>query len=720
MTVLKRILLLTTFTCLTSLIFAGDGMWLPFLLKTLNESEMQAMGMKMSAEDIYSVNQSSLKDAIGHFGGGCTSSVISKDGLLLTNHHCGYGYIQQFSTLENNYLKDGFWAKNKGEEIPCPGLVITFISSMEDVTSIILDGVADDLSPAERQSAVDKNINAYKETVSLKDYESMTIKPFFEGNQYIKIVTVDYSDVRMVGAPPSAIGAFGVDSDNWVWPRHSADFSLFRIYAGPDNLPAAYSADNKPYEPKKFLKVSMKGIKEGDFTLVFGFPGRTDEYLPSYAVEQVVDVLDPARIQIRDISLKVMDQEMRKDEEIKIKYARKYARLSNYWKKWQGEVLGLTKSNAVEKKQAYEADFKAQLAKNPKLKSKYGDVLPQFENLYAEIEPYALAREYYSEICLRNVELLGMISRLDSYLDLYRNNGEEAFREKKDRLVATFRSFYKDYNKDIDQKIFELLMAKYVQDLEPRWQPAALKSELETCDGKVDIMAYRVYNYTLLLDSTKLFGLFNAPAKDIETILMQDLGFKLGKGFIDNYKVNISPQYNELNDKIDQLKCHYMQAQMTVFKDKTFWPDANSTLRVGYGKVEGYEPKDAVRYYYLTSTEGIMEKYVPGDYEYDVPEKLLTLIKNKDYGDYAINGKMPVCFIGSNHTTGGNSGSPVLDAEGNLIGLNFDRAWEGTMSDINYDISLCRNIMVDTRYLLFIIDKFAGADYLLNEMEIVK
>lgn len=718
---LKRILFLTSFSLLTTVLLAGEGMWLPFLLKTLNESEMQSMGMKMSAEDIYSVNQSSLKDAIGHFGGGCTSSVISKDGLLLTNHHCGYGYIQRFSDLENNYLKDGFWAGSKDEEIPCPGLAITFISSMEDVTDQILKGVGENLSPAERQSAVDKNINAYKENITLESYESMTIKPFFEGNQYIKIVTVDYTDVRMVGAPPSLIGAFGVDSDNWVWPRHSADFSLFRIYAGPDNKPAAYSPENKPYQPKKHLKVSLKGVKEGDFTLVFGFPGRTDEYLPSYAVEHVVDVLDPARIQIRDISLKIMDKEMRADEEIKIKYARKYARLSNYWKKWQGEVLGLTKSNAVEKKKSYEKEFTDRINKSPKLKAKYGDLLPKFEQVYADIAPYSLAREYYAEVCFRNVELFGVIARIDRWIDTYHNNGEEAFKEKKESIVNYLRGFYKDYEKEIDKEVFEQLMGKYMSDLDEKWHPAALKEEMETCNNQVPAMAYRVYNYSILLDSSNLFALFRAPAKDIETILNQDVGFKLGKGFIKNYNNNISPTYNELNDEIGQLKRKYMQAQMEVFSEKKFWPDANSTLRVAYGNVHGYEPKDAVQYHYLTTTRGIVEKYKPGDYEYDVPEKLLDLIEKKDYGQYADeNGEMPVCFIGSNHTTGGNSGSPTLDADGNLIGLNFDRAWEGTMSDINYDINLCRNIMVDMRYVLFIIDKYADAGYLVKEMDLVK
>lgn len=721
MILLKRILFLTSFSLLTTVLLAGEGMWLPFLLKTLNESEMQSMGMKMSAEDIYSVNQSSLKDAIGHFGGGCTSSVISKDGLLLTNHHCGYGYIQRFSDLENNYLKDGFWAGSKDEEIPCPGLAITFISSMEDVTDQILKGVGENLSPAERQSAVDKNINAYKENITLESYESMTIKPFFEGNQYIKIVTVDYTDVRMVGAPPSLIGAFGVDSDNWVWPRHSADFSLFRIYAGPDNKPAAYSPENKPYQPKKHLKVSLKGVKEGDFTLVFGFPGRTDEYLPSYAVEHVVDVLDPARIQIRDISLKIMDKEMRADEEIKIKYARKYARLSNYWKKWQGEVLGLTKSNAVEKKKSYEKEFTERINKSPKLKAKYGDLLPKFEQVYADIAPYSLAREYYAEVCFRNVELFGVIARIDRWIDTYHNNGEEAFKEKKESIVNYLRGFYKDYEKEIDKEVFEQLMGKYMSDLDEKWHPAALKEEMETCNNQVPAMAYRVYNYSILLDSSNLFALFRAPAKDIETILNQDVGFKLGKGFIKNYNNNISPTYNELNDEIDQLKRKYMQAQMEVFSEKKFWPDANSTLRVAYGNVQGYEPKDAVQYHYLTTTRGIVEKYKPGDYEYDVPEKLLDLIEKKDYGQYADeNGEMPVCFIGSNHTTGGNSGSPTLDADGNLIGLNFDRAWEGTMSDINYDINLCRNIMVDMRYVLFIIDKYADAGYLVKEMDLVK
>lgn len=719
---MKKIQITLTFLLIFSIskiAVAGEGMWLPFLLKSLNESEMQSMGMKMTAEDIYSVNKGSLKDAIAHFNGGCTSEIISNEGLLLTNHHCGKRQIQSHSSVENNYIDDGFWAMNRSEEKANPGLWVKLISSMEDVTKTVMAGLKDKMTPEERQSAIDKNINDLKASMNLGKFEEVTVKPFFKGNQYIAIISVTFNDIRLVGAPPAAIGEFGKDTDNWVWPRHSGDFSLFRIYVDKDNNPAEYSADNVPYTPKHFLPVSLDGVAEGDFTLVFGFPGRTNEYLPASAVKQIVEVIDPARIKIRDASLAIMDKAMRADLKTKIQYTSKFAGISNAWKKWQGEVLGLTKTKAVDKKRKYEAEFTEKVNDKRKLRKKYGKIIPELDRLYAEIEPIAVAREYYAEIFFRNVELARQTNSIFRMVSTYKENGEEGFTKIKDRTKASWGRFFKDYNASIDQDVFEALMKMYVEDLPAEYLPDFFKMELETCNNDMNILAQRLYKYSVLVNEEKLMQFLETPPALMNEVLNSDNGYQLLASFSAMYREKIAPKYGELKDQIDALERDYMKAQMEVFTEKRFYPDANSTMRVHYGNVEGYEPKDAVRYYNKTYLKGISEKHIDGDYEYDAPDKLLELYDTKDFGPYAENGKMPVNFIGSNHTTGGNSGSPAIDAHGNLIGLNFDRAWEGTMSDINYDRSICRNIMVDARYILFIIDKFAGAGHLVEEMKLV-
>ena len=699
-----------------NVLMAGEGMWLPLLLKALNEQEMQDMGMKMTAEDIYSVNKGSLKDAIVHFNGGCTSELISDEGLLLTNHHCGYGQIQSHSTLENNYLRDGFWAMNKSEELPNPGTVATFIVSMEDVTEQVLNGVKDNMTSKERQSAIDKNLDAVKSGKEVASYDDVMVKPFYKGNQYFLFVTRTYKDVRMVGAPPESIGKFGSDTDNWVWPRHTGDFSLFRIYAGPDNLPAEYSKENKPFKPKHFLPISMDGIEEGDFTLVFGFPGRTNQYLPSYAVEQTVDVLNPAKIGIRETALNIIDKYMRQDEKTRIQYASKFARVANYWKKWIGESTGIKATDGVGKKHKLEKSFTEKVSAKKKTMIPYREILPRFEKLYKDIEPYALSRDMYNEIVFRNVELLRNMSYLGRLVSTYENNGVEGYNGYKNRLSGYMGDFFKNYNSTIDKEVFAALIEKYTAEV-----PIAALSDplVPMLRNGYEGLANSVYDNTMFTNAeatNKVFAM--APEKAIEAI-KNDPAYHFSKTLTEAYNKNVEPKYTELNTEISDLQRIYMKALMEVFPEKRFFPDANSTMRISYGKVNGYIPRDAVYYTPVTYLDGVMAKYKPGDYEFDVPEKLRELHSTKDYGPYAEDGKMPVCFIGSNHTTGGNSGSPAIDAHGNLIGLNFDRVWEGTMSDINYDPSICRNIMVDIRYVLFIVDKYAGAGHLVEEMKLV-
>ena len=695
---------------------AGEGMWLPQLLKALNEGEMQTMGMKLTAEQIYSVNQGSLKDAIVHFGGFCTSELISSQGLLLTNHHCGYSEIQAHSTLENNYLKNGFWAKSHAEEKANPGLYARFIERIDDVSSIILEGAKDDMTPEELQSLVDKNIEAYRTANPVDKFQELLIRPFFEGNQYFAFRTIIFNDVRLVGAPPESIGKFGADTDNWVWPRHTGDFSLFRIYAGPNNEPADYSENNKPYVPKHFLPVSMDGISEGDFTMVFGFPGRTDQYLPSQAVRQIMDVQDPAKIEIRDVALKIMDKYMRADEKTRIQYASKYARIANYWKKWIGEITGLEKTNAVGKKLELEETFTKRVNASPALWGQYGHLMKKFGEKYAAIEKYAYTKDYYDEVVRRNVEILTVASVLDRLIGRYENNGEAGYTEFKDRVMPYLDSHFKDYNPELDKEVFIALSNLYRNNVDKEYCPTGFMVTSKTLEPALGDMFQRsAFGNQASLNAI----LGESPEKAIEK-LKEDPIYILYSDWKKIYDTKVAGPYNELNAEIQLLQKRYMRGLMDVFPEKKFWPNANSTMRVTYGQVKGYKPRDAVYYNPITYFDGVVEKYVPNDYEFDLDEKFLDLYRNKNYGPYAdATGSVPVCFLGTNHTTGGNSGSPAIDANGNLIGLNFDRVWEGTMSDINYDPSICRNIMVDIRYVLFVIDKYAGAKHLIDEMKLV-
>lgn len=693
----------------------GGGMWIP---TELNESEMKQMGMKISAEDIFNPNSPSIKDAIAHFGGGCTSEVISSRGLLLTNHHCGYSQIQSHSTLENDYLKDGFWAMNGAEELPNKGLTATFIIDIKDITDKILQGVSDEMTEEKRQEFIKSNIEIISKNVVKESYQDVLIRPFYKGNKYYQFITETYRDVRLVGAPPSSIGNFGVDTDNWSWPRHTGDFSLFRIYADKNNKPAEYSSENIPYTPKHFLPVSIKGIEEGDFTFVFGFPGTTDEYLPAVALEQTLTTINPARIGIRDVALKILMNKMKKDDATRIKYASKYARISNYHKKWTGESLGLKKSGAVDLRKKYEQEFTQRIEKDPALKAEYGGLLKELSELYQGKEKYESAEIYFDEAIYRNSETFRIALQLQQLLNA---KGTADYASLKTRLINYLKGLYKDYDANLDQEVSLALINLYTKNVPAEFLPeTVIQIDAAAFQNSVLTGKQTINGVSILEDTQKAFEndelLLSALENDP---LMQEIGL-IQKA----YENKVSPKYTAFSNQINQLQRKYMAAQLEVFKDKKFFPDANSTLRVTYGKVNGYKPEDKPRYEAVTYLDGVMEKYKPGDYEFDVSPKLIELQKNKDFGPYGVGkkkkAKMPMNFIATNHTTGGNSGSPALDKDGNLIGLNFDRVWEGTMSDLHYDPEICRNIMVDTRYILFIIDKFAGAGYLLDEMKIVK
>jgi len=687
------------------------GMWIPSLLEGMNEQEMQQLGSKMTAEDIYSVNNSSLKDAIAHFGGGCTSEIISPNGLLLTNHHCGFGVIQSHSSVEHDYLKDGFWAMSYDEELPNESLSATFIKRIDDVTSLVFQGITDEMDEAAKMKLINQNIQKATKSVQKEEWQDSNVKSFFKGNQYLLFVTEKFTDVRLVGAPPTSIGKFGADTDNWMWPRHTGDFSMFRVYADANNRPATYSKENVPYKADHYLPISLDGVEESDFTLVFGFPGRTNEYLPAVAVDQIVNVLNPAKIEVRDNALKIMDSYMRKDDAIKIKYASKFASTANYWKKWIGENQGIHQTNAIAKKKELEAEFSKIVVEKDLVG--YATLLADFEELYKEIASVSLARDYWIEVVYRNVELLGITFRAFQLEQAFLRGGEPAFEQARTATLNRLKGTYKNYSATVDQPVFEKLVALYAEKVPKEFLPESF-NELD-----FKALSTSIYATSKLLTLEGAEELLSGSAEEVVKKLNADNAYVFGKDIHTIFYSKIEPEFQQLNMQIGAVQKEYMTALMTVFPNKRFPPDANSTLRVNYGMVQGYEPKDGIYYMNKTYLKGVMEKYVPGDYEFDVPQKLQELYKAKDYGQYAENGKLPVNYLSTNHMTGGNSGSPIIDAHGNMIGLAFDTTWEGTMSDLYFDADIVRSISVDIRYVLFIIDKFAGAQNLIDEMTLV-
>ncbi|PPK86004.1 peptidase S46-like protein [Neolewinella xylanilytica] len=698
---------------------AGGGMWLPLLLENLNEEEMQAMGMEISAEDIYSINEGSLKDAIVHFGGFCTGEVVSDRGLVLTNHHCGYGAIQDHSTLEQNYLQDGFWAMDTSRELPNPGLFVTFIESMEDVTSQILAGIGDGITEKERARLIQANTASLKASVALSAHEELLVKPFYEGNRYYAFRTISYPDVRLVGAPPSSIGKFGADTDNWEWPRHTGDFSLFRIYTAPDGSPAEYDAANVPMRPKRHLEVSTAGIDPGDFSMIFGFPGTTEQYLPAVAMEQRTEIINPIRIGMRDRSLAVIDSAMRGNEQIRIDYASKQARIANAWKKWRGESQGVEAVNAVRQRRQLEREFQDRLAAKPAALEKYGDLIPKLSALYTDRLELEKTRAYVGELNY-NIDLFRIANMLDGQFAVADNNGTEAFRQRSDRLLTYLREIYDGYSPSVDKEVARALLEAYYTELPDDHQARYVLDQLAFADD-YDTLIDGLFDLSYLTRGDRMLELLaNDPQGFIDTI-RGDSAFQYVRQLNGLNEQKVIDIYNEYAGRINGLQRTYMDGLLRFFPERKLYPDANGTLRVSYGKFEGFTGLEGDAHDYMTYLDGVIEKYVPGDYEFDVPERLIELYEQQDFGRYATEeGKMPVCMLGSNHTTGGNSGSPALNGKGQLVGLNFDRTWQSTMSDVYYDPSICRNIMVDIRYILFLIDKFGQAPHLVEEMTLVE
>lgn len=714
---MRKLSFVLVLSVLIGKIWADEGMWLPFLLKQLNESDMKKNGCKLSAKDIYDVNGASLKDAIVHFGGGCTAEVISDKGLLLTNHHCGYGAIANHSTVDKDYLTHGFWAMNQKEELSNPNLTATFIIRIEDVTAQINAGVQARFPEKTRDSIQQANSKVLIAAATKGTKYEAFVRPFSYGNQYILFVTQTYKDVRLVGAPPSFIGKFGGDTDNWIWPRHTGDFSIFRIYADRNNEPAEYSPDNVPYKPKRALTISLKGVHEGDFTMVYGFPGRTQEYLFSDAVDIIMNQSDPDRVSLRDKRLTIMNRFMKANDTTRIAYAASYASIANYWKKWLGEMQGLKKFDAVGRKKDFEKKFIELLSSDPAEKERFSKIFNEFHILYDEYKTYQKQNDYLSE-CLLGINALTAARAAEKLIATVKKYPPESAAREMSRYYQDIEKFFKGYSKPMDQAMCRAMLEAYARGVEKKMRVPALDSLFTAHQDNFDAITDKIYAASVFVNREKyLLALKNGDVSALEN----DIAYRLWKSISNYYAQRVTPLAASIDSKLLALYKDYVFKLAQVYKDKKFYPDANSTLRVAYGKVKSYKPRDGVIYTHFTTLDGMMEKEDPNNDDFIIFPKLKELHAKKDYGRYADkDGTLHVSFIASNHTTGGNSGSPVLNGKGELIGTNYDRVWEGTMSDIMFNPEICRNIILDVHYTLFVIDKYAGAGYLLNEMKIVQ
>jgi hypothetical protein len=697
---------------------ADEGMWLPLLIERLNYRDMQAMGLQLTPEEIYSVNNSSLKDAIILFGRGCTGEVVSGQGLILTNHHCGYGAIQAHSSIDHDYLTDGFWAGNFSEELPNEGLTARFLIRIEDMSQRILSELNDQMTEPERDEKIRSLSRQIESEATKGTHYDAAVRSFYFGNEFYLFVFETFKDIRLVGAPPSSIGKFGADTDNWMWPRHTGDFSIFRVYTAPDGKPATYSADNIPLKPKYHLPISTDGVEQGDFAMILGYPGGTDRYLTSFGVDVAIRQNNPVIVHIREEKLAIMRQGMDTSDAIRIKYASKYARISNYWKYYIGQTKGLKRLGVADEKRALENEFSLWVQNTPGMQLKYGTLIPDLKEAYRELMPYDLFRIYYNETIARGSESIGLAQ---GYFELYKElSNEDPDQEKIGKLVVSLRvqneRYFKDYEADIDQKLLGAMLEMYWNDIPVTFHPQVLTGISLKYDCDFNAFAEMAFEKSIFVSKEKLDAFLNNPKSKA---IAKDPLFNLAQSFQEYFTMTIA-KVNATNEKLFKTRRLYMAGLREMQKDKVFYPDANATMRLTYGQVLDYYPADAVHFDFRTSLDGVMEKEDPSNWEFVVPEKLKELYEAKDYGIYGENGKMYTCFISNLDITGGNSGSPVLNGNGELIGLAFDGNWEAMSGDIAFEPGLQRTISVDIRYVLFIIDKYAGARNLIDEMTILK
>jgi hypothetical protein len=696
---------------------ADEGMWLLPLIEKLNMGKMTELGLKLSAEDIYSLNKVCVKDAVVIFGGGCTGEIVSPQGLILTNHHCGYSSIQAHSSVDHDYLQDGFWAKTKEEELPNPNLYVTFLIRIEDVTNQVLANVKQGMSETDRTSAISEVRQAIEKKASEGNNYRVQVGTFYGGNYYYLLVYERYNDVRLVGAPPSSIGKFGFDTDNWEWPRHTGDFSVFRVYSAPDGKPAPYSKENIPLKPKHFLPVSLKDRNKGDFAMILGYPGRTNRYMTSYEVNEQLQIVHPDRIKIRGIKQEVWMKDMLADQKVNIQYSSKYSSSSNYWKYSIGQKRSLEKLNVIAKKEELENQFNKWLAASQERKEKYGEALSMIKTAIEDRAEYYNALQYVNE-CLQGCELLSMNRMSAGLISALKAKDNQKISDAVEQLKKNTSDFYKDYNPSTDIKSMKAMLKLYRADVPVKFQPDFYTNVVDKkFNGDIDKFVDDMFAKSVFSSEAKLNAFL---AKPVLKILENDP--------IRNTSASINKTLNEVSvgsSKFDATLATgrrlWIAALMEMAPEKTQYPDANSTMRLSYGTVLDYDPRDAVTYKYFTTLQGVVEKYKPGDYEFDVPKRLIDLNNKKEYGRYGSSkGYMPVCFLTTNDITGGNSGSPVMNGNGELIGLAFDGNWESMSGDIAYEPELQRTIVVDIRYVLWIMDIYAGAKNLVDEMNIVQ
>ena len=717
---MKRVsvlIMLMIFSIFGKVARADEGMWILMLLNK-NIDDMQKKGLKLTAEDIYSINHSSLKDAIIQFANGCTGEIVSPEGLILTNHHCGYGSIQSHSTVDHDYLTNGFWAMNRGEELPCPGITARFFVRMEEVTTKALNGVTKTMSEKERNDKISDNLKELKKAAQTDPNYEIVIKPFYDGNVYYMFINMVYTDVRLVGAPPSSIGKFGADTDNWMWPRHTCDFSMFRVYSSKDGKPAKFSKDNVAYQPKHHLPVSVKGVKENDFVMIMGYPGTTDRYLTSYGINNALKYKNQTIVSIRDKKLEVMREFMFKDPAVRIQYASKYASTANYWKYYIGQTKQLVNNKVAEKKKELENEFTTWVNQDENRKAKYGSALQNISDAYEHLGVYEVWKSYFMEAIARGPEIFSMAWRFNSLADLLKNQKDSTknISNLTDKLASSLDGFFKDYNKNVDQKMVAEVLNMYSKNVADSLQPAYFKKLVKKNSGNFEKIAASIFEKTIFTNREKIDLFLKSPnAKTIEN----DPAFMIASAFFNQY-FTIIDQISIFNEELAAGNRLFVAGLIEMKPDKQFAANANSTIRLTYGQVLPYSPIDAVSYKYYTTLDGVMQKEDSTSWEFNVPAKLKTLWKNKDFGEYGENGELRTCFLSNTDITGGNSGSPVINGDGQLVGLAFDGNWEAMSGDISFEPKLQRTISVDIRYVLFIIDKYAGASHLIKEMTLVR
>ncbi len=696
---------------------ADEGMWLLPLIKKLNIEKMQSMGLKLSAEDIYSVNESSLKDAIVIFGRGCTGEIISDQGLILTNHHCGYGVIQELSSIEDNYLEDGFWAQTQDDEIPAPGLSVTFMDRMEDVTDKIEAALSEEMTKEERRAAIEAVSTQIADSVKGDTHYRTLVRDFYGGNQYFLIVYEVFNDVRFVGAPPSSIGKFGHDTDNWMWPRHTGDFSMFRVYADADGKPAEYDPGNAPLKPDHHLPISLKGYKKGDFAMTLGYPGSTQRYLTSWGIEERMNIVNFARIKPRGAKQEIWQNAMQSEKKIRLQYASKYSRSSNYWKNSIGMNRGLKNLNVIEKKKELETEFKEWVNQKPEREEKYGEVLPSLKEAYKNRAPCFLAEEFVFECMLRGTEILSFSLSARDLEKALESEDDEKIKAAVEKINTEAEEFYKDYHSPTDNKVMIALFNQYFKEINKEFHPSFFK-DINTDKGNgFEKYAAKLFKKSFFVNKDDLLNFLDNPKL---RKLKKDPAYKAAKSTMDLY-ISLIEKTRESNLTIERNHRLFIAGLQEMKPEKVYYDDANFSMRLSYGTISNYEPSDAVIYKHYTTLKGVMEKEKPDDYEFKVPEKLKSMYQEKDYGRYAnSDGRIYVNFTSDNDITGGNSGSPVINNEGHLFGLAFDGNWEAMSGDIAFENELQKCINVDIRYVLFIIDKYAGATHLIDEMTIIE